>query len=96
MGALLNAWELLANAVRVTIIGTQGDPEREALLRAAATGGDPNLVIVHLAPGADLPDGYPPVKPGPATAIVCRGQSCSLPLTAAEALRRELGEDQDA
>ncbi|HEY1722600.1 MAG TPA: thioredoxin domain-containing protein [Magnetospirillaceae bacterium] len=90
MGALLNAWELLTNAVRVTIIGADGDADRAALLRVAAASGDPNLVIVHLAPGAVLPKGYPPVKPGPATAIVCRGQSCSLPLMTPEALQRAL------
>jgi uncharacterized protein YyaL (SSP411 family) len=93
MAALLNAWELLANAVRVTVIGMPGDAQHTALLRAAAESGEPNLVIVHLAPGAELPQGYPPVKPGPATAIVCRGQSCSLPLVDAEALRRELGNE---
>jgi uncharacterized protein YyaL (SSP411 family) len=89
MGALLNAWEVLANAVCVTVIGAPG-ADRDALLREAARAGDPNLVIVHRAPDDKLPEGYPPVKPGPAQAIVCRGQSCSLPIAEAAALRKAL------
>ncbi len=90
MTALLNAAELLADAVCITVIGRPGEARREALLRVAAEVGDPNLIVVPLAPGAPLPEGYPPVKEGITAAIVCSGQSCSLPLTTPDALREEL------
>ncbi len=90
MAALLNGWETLSGGVRVTVIGEPGDAVREALVRAAADVGDPDLILVQLTPDMPLPEGYPPVKPGSAVAIVCRGQSCSLPIADAEALRGEL------
>jgi uncharacterized protein YyaL (SSP411 family) len=91
MAALLNAWEVLADGVRVTLTGEPNDPLRTRLLRAVAASGDPDLIVAHLAPGDALPMGYPPVAVGAATAIVCRGQSCSLPITDPEILRKELG-----
>jgi uncharacterized protein YyaL (SSP411 family) len=90
MAALLNAWELLSDGVRVTILGVPGDPVHAALLRALAEVGDPDLVIAHAGPGEALPKSYPPVEPGRACAIVCRGQTCSLPITDPAALRKEL------
>jgi uncharacterized protein YyaL (SSP411 family) len=90
MAALLNGWETLSDGFRVTVIGEPGDAAREALVRAAADVGDPDLILVQLTPDMPLPEGYPPVKPGAAVAIVCRGQSCSLPIADAEALRGEL------
>jgi len=90
MAALLNAWELLSDGVRVTVLGGPGDPARAALMTALAEIGDPDLVIAHAGPGDALPMGYPTVEAGRAAAIVCRGQSCSLPITDPAALKQEL------
>jgi len=90
MAALLNGWEVLAQGIRVTLVGPPDDPRRTALLRAAASVGDPKLVIApEPSPGPSLA-GAPPVAEGEVAAIVCRGQSCSLPITDAEALKKEL------
>lgn len=51
-------------------------------------------ILVHLAPGTALPPGHPASGKdqldGRATAYVCRGTRCGLPVTEAEALRAAL------
>ena len=90
MAALLNSWELLSDEVRVTMLGAPDDPAKAKLMRAVAASGDPDLVIAHPAPNETLPMGYPPVAVGAVAAIVCRGQSCSLPISDPAVLTKEL------
>jgi len=88
---LFNAFELLDGAVQVVIAGAPGDPAVAALRHAAATAGEPNLVLTQGAPDAPLPPGHPAAGKGPvegkAAAYICRGPTCGLPVTAPEALR---------
>jgi uncharacterized protein YyaL (SSP411 family) len=55
----------------------------------------PNRVLSVIAPGASLPDGHPAAgkeqTDGAATAYVCVGPTCSLPLTQPQALARAIG-----
>ncbi|HVO17250.1 MAG TPA: thioredoxin domain-containing protein [Alphaproteobacteria bacterium] len=91
---LLNNNELLQMALQIVVCGTAGDPATEALLRAVYERSLPNRVVQLVAPGSALPAAHPAHGKGPidgrATAYVCRGSVCTLPLTDATALGAEL------
>ncbi|MSP82276.1 MAG: thioredoxin domain-containing protein [Alphaproteobacteria bacterium] len=85
---LINSAELLLRAVQIVIVGKGAD----ALIHAVAGVSLPNRVLTVLAPGTALPANHPAAGKGPvggqATAYVCVGETCSLPLSVAG----ELGE----
>ncbi len=91
---LVNASEFLQSAVQLVVVAAPDDPTGEALTRVAHGLPLPLLVLQRLGPDDALPAGHPAagktMKDGQATAYVCRGQSCSLPITAAEELARAL------
>jgi len=93
-GTLLRASGLLAGAIQVAIIG-DGDAAETAALRAAAyQGAVADRIVAVTGPGTALPDGHPATGKtqvdGKATAYVCRGPVCSLPITDPAALTKEL------
>ncbi len=92
--ALINANELLQRAVQIVIRGRRGEADCEALLRAVAGVGLPNKVLSVLPPEAALPAGHPAagkgMTEGRATAYVCEGPVCSLPLVEPAALAADL------
>ncbi|GAB4362962.1 MAG: thioredoxin domain-containing protein [Kiloniellaceae bacterium] len=94
LASFLNAADLLANATQVVIVGRRGDAASEALLAAVAALCLPNRVLQVVAPDEALPAGHPAAGKGQvdgkATAYVCHGPACSLPLTDAAALTRAL------
>jgi len=94
MPVLINAGELLAGAVQLVICGPRTDPGVDALLSAARTVSQPNLLVQVVEDGLALPKSHPAHGKdrldGHATAYVCRGQTCSLPVTDAAALPRLL------
>ncbi|HLJ64829.1 MAG TPA: thioredoxin domain-containing protein [Stellaceae bacterium] len=91
-GTLLNAHELLEQGVQIVIIGPRRRPDTEALRRAALH--HPSRILVVIPPDRPLPASHPAFGKtevaGRATAYVCRGQICSLPLTDATSFRAEL------
>lgn len=95
LGTYLNGFDFLLNARQVVIRGRRGEDETEALLRAAFKAPMPQKLVSVVGPEAVLPESHPAagttLKDGRATAYVCRGTTCSLPLTDPEALRRTLG-----
>ncbi|MGH7032924.1 MAG: thioredoxin domain-containing protein, partial [Stellaceae bacterium] len=92
--SLLNAAELLAKAVQIVVIGRRGEDDTDALLRAAFGQNLPNRVLTVVAPGTALPPSHPAhgkqQAANRATAYVCEGPVCSLPLSEASALARDL------
>jgi len=92
--SLLNAFELLEQAVQIVIIGERGDPATAALRRAVFDSGLAGRIIVQLEPGADLPDGHPAKGKsrvdGKPTVYVCRGPVCGLPVINGEELSAAL------
>ncbi|MFP6742231.1 MAG: thioredoxin domain-containing protein, partial [Alphaproteobacteria bacterium] len=90
--ALHNSNELLRNIVQVVLVG-QG-PASEALRRVAFETSAPNRVLTTIADGAVLPEGHPAAGKtaidGAATAYVCVGTVCSLPITAPDDLHAAL------
>jgi uncharacterized protein YyaL (SSP411 family) len=95
LSTLLNNAELLLSTVQIVIVGERGTAETGALLAAIHGVCQPNRVLQIIAPGEGLPKGHPAdgkgQTDGKATAYVCRGATCSLPLTDPEELARALG-----
>ncbi len=94
LSTLLNSNEMLQSAVQVVLVG---DPDAEAtrdLRRTVFETSAPNRILTQSAPGAALPDGHPAAGKeqldGRATAFVCVGATCSLPITDPNSLRAAL------
>jgi uncharacterized protein YyaL (SSP411 family) len=91
---LLNSAELTMAATQIAIVGRRGEPETEALIDAAFSASLPNRVLQVVEPGAGLPPAHPASgkaqTEGRATAYVCLGPVCSLPLHTPAALRTAL------
>ena len=94
LAALLNASETLQRTTQIAIIGARGEADTDALLRAAFAAPAPTRLVNVIAPDAALPRNHPAhgkkQDGGGATAYVCVGQTCSLPLTEAAALMQTL------
>ncbi|MBM3488382.1 MAG: thioredoxin domain-containing protein [Alphaproteobacteria bacterium] len=94
LGTLFEAHELLTRATQVVVVGRRGEAATDALLAALAARSVPTLVLQVVAPGAALPASHPAHGKGQiggrATAYVCVGTTCSLPLADPDALRAAL------
>jgi uncharacterized protein YyaL (SSP411 family) len=94
LATLINGNETLQNALQIVIRGARDDPGTQALLRTVHEFSLPDLVLSVVAPDAALPDGHPAAAKGmlagKATAYVCEGPVCSLPLGDAAALAADL------
>jgi len=89
--AFLNAAEGWHATTQVVIVGAPCKAETRALTRAALRAPALDRVIARVAPDAALPPGHPAwgraaTTAGRATAYVCAGQTCSLPITEPGAL----------
>ena len=100
LATLANGSELLRRAVQIVVVGARQAAETGALLDAVFATSLPNRVLSVLEPGAALPAGHPAadkgLHEGRATAYVCVGPVCSLPLTEAAGLRAALDEACEA
>lgn len=95
LATLLNAAEMLARGLQITIVGPSDAADTRQLLRAVATAASlPNLVVQLVAPSDPLPPGHPAhakgMRAGRATAYLCEGPVCSAPFDDAEAFADEL------
>jgi uncharacterized protein YyaL (SSP411 family) len=94
LASLLNGNEDLQRGVQVVIRGRREEPGTEALLSAVDGVSLPTRTVSVVPPGAALPAGHPAAGKealdGRATAYVCEGPVCSLPLTDPEALAADL------
>jgi uncharacterized protein YyaL (SSP411 family) len=100
--SLAAAEAALAGPLEVAVVGTDGDPARDELARAARASSAPGLVVVvgepsDLAPGESDDSRVVPLLAGrglvdgrPA-AYVCRGMVCDRPVTDPADLARALG-----
>jgi len=99
LARFLNSAELLASATQVVIVGRRGEPATDALLAAVTKLCLPNRVLQVIDPDEALPAGHPAAGKGQvsstgttpvATAYVCHGPACSLPITDPDALAKAL------
>ncbi len=80
---------MLARGGSVVVDGPLDDPGSQALALTALRAPDPSLTVLRLdrrlwpegAPRTDLPRAAEPI------AMLCQGQTCSLPISAPEALQ---------
>ncbi|MBK8909337.1 MAG: thioredoxin domain-containing protein [Rhodospirillales bacterium] len=92
---LLTNFELLERGVQVVIVGDRDDAQAAALRRAAVRAPTPLKIIMPISSGAeDLPSSHPAkgkgMVDGRATAYVCIGSTCGLPITEPEVLLQHL------
>jgi uncharacterized protein YyaL (SSP411 family) len=91
LAAFLSGADFLLNNVQIVIRAGAGAEAMRAALAGCCV---PNRVVTVLADGAESPKGHPTYGKtsidGKATAYVCIGQSCSLPITDPEGLRTAL------
>jgi hypothetical protein len=91
---LLNAADLLQSATQVVLVGAADDPGLARLEQAVLDRSLPNRILLKLADGDRLPASHPAAGKGRvegrATAYVCRGQTCSLPIMEPAALGKAL------
>ncbi len=92
--SLLNAFEVLASTQQVVIVGRRGEKATEALMGVVLQTSLPNRALLVVASDAGLPVRHPAHGKGQvtdeATAYVCLGSACSLPVTAPHALPEAL------
>ncbi len=85
LASFLNASEFAQNALQIVIIGQRGEADTEALLITLKAHSLPDLVLSIIEPNEQLPDSHPAAgkgqENGRATAYICKGTVCSLPLT---------------
>ena len=86
----LNGFDVLTGAVQVVVIGDRAEDDAAALIRTVFTHPLPNRVVSVVAPDHELPGTHPAAGKGQvngrATAYVCVGTVCSLPVTDPSAL----------
>ena len=94
LSTLANNSEVLRRAVQVVVCGTRAEEGTRALVDAVYATSLPNRVLTVLEPSGALPLGHPAFgkgqQEGKATAYVCVGPVCSLPVTEPDALRAAL------
>ncbi len=90
----VNSIELLQAATQIVLVGNRNTAEIKAFLDVLKHHGNAASTIAVVAPGHDFPTDHPAAGKGQvdgrATAYVCHGQSCSLPITEATALTATL------
>jgi len=91
--SLLAGFEQLAEPVQVVVVGEAEKDDTQALLRAVAESPLPTRILEQ-TDGIRLPPNHPAhgksLVDGQATAYVCRGFTCSPPLTDPDQLRERL------
>jgi uncharacterized protein YyaL (SSP411 family) len=96
VATLVSAGELLRDAMTLVLVGPRSARDSDDLLAIVAGMPHPNLVRQRVESGSDLAPSHPAygrrMHEGRTTAHVCRGRTCSLPITAPEALREALGD----
>ncbi len=91
---LINAGELLQSAVQVVVAGDREEAATAALIEAVHRSPAPLKVLQQVPPEGALPAAHPAAGKGPVdgrpAAYVCRGTTCSLPITDPDELRQAL------
>jgi len=91
-GGILNAVDTFLSAEQIVIVGEREEKMTADLIKAVFTTAFPARVFQVIAPGTSLPDTHPAKNKGQingkATAYVCVGTLCSLPVTSPDELKQ--------
>ncbi len=94
LSSLLNGAAFLQAATQLVLVGEPGAADTAALEDVIRHTSLPNRLLIRRRPGDALPDTHPAAGKdaidGKATVYVCRGMTCSPPVTAPADLRAEL------
>jgi len=92
--SLLGGFALLEGAAQIVIIADTNDPAATKMTRCVFDDGLQGRLVSRISPDARLAESHPAHGKkqidGKATAYVCRGPVCGLPITEVPALREEL------
>lgn len=85
ISGLFNAADTTLGALQIVIVGARGEEDTDHLIQETVMTSLPNRALDVIAPGTILPEGHPARHKDQiddmATAYVCRGTICSLPVT---------------
>ena len=85
LAAFMNGIEMLQCGLQLVVVGDRNDPQCQDLIEGIFSASLPNRILSIISPEEALPAGHPAAgktqKDGVATAYVCVGTTCSLPLT---------------
>jgi uncharacterized protein YyaL (SSP411 family) len=91
---LYNAADTIDAALQIVVVGIRGDDDADRLVRRILATSLPNRALDVIPPGTVLPEAHPAryknQLDGQATAYVCRGTICSLPVTSLDELTATL------
>ena len=94
LATLLNAAEFLERAIQIVLVGNPGETDFEKLRRAAYATSQPDRIVQIVKPGVVLLEGHPAHGKGlhgdKATAYLCMGMTCSLPIVEPDLLQETL------
>lgn len=94
--ALIANFDSLSQMKQIVILGSYEDGATQSLIQAVHRCPLPDRLLHVVAPGTPLPDHHPAAgkarQDGKATAFLCTGQVCSLPITDPDALATALNE----
>jgi len=94
LASFLNNFDLWTEPKQIVVVGDRSDPAIQAMIRTAYRAPQPNRVLTLVTPGTTLPAAHPAAGKGQvqgrATAYVCTGPVCSLPVTDADELENLL------
>ncbi|MCK4866923.1 MAG: thioredoxin domain-containing protein [Alphaproteobacteria bacterium] len=97
LSTLLNAADFLLDPLQIVIIADRDDKTAKTFTKLTLSTVSPNRVLQWFQPGTVLPEGHPArgkaQKDNQATVYVCRGQTCSLPITDPGELAKALGKE---
>lgn len=85
LATLLNCYEFIEQGIQIIILGDRADKHTQKLLQAVYSQCVPDKSVMVIPPEAELPKNHPvrgkTQRDNRATAYVCIGTACSLPLT---------------
>lgn len=89
----LNGFEDFTDLVQIVVVGDPASPDYAAMKQRLMERSIPNRFLLSVDPGASLPEAHPAsgkTSEGPVTVYVCKGPTCSLPITDPEDLDQAL------
>jgi uncharacterized protein YyaL (SSP411 family) len=96
LATFLNAVDYHLNCLQLVLVGRRDEAGAAAQLKIIQEQSLPTKLLQVVAPGASLPAQHPAAGKGQvdgrATIYICRGQTCGLPVTDGDTLRRALSE----
>ena len=96
LATFLNAVDYHLNCLQIVLVGRRDEAGAAALLKIIQEQSLPTKLLQVVAPSARLPAQHPAAGKGQvdgrATIYICRGQTCGLPVTDGDTLRRALSE----